>query len=323
MSTSSAILGTPELPPAQMHLVSPIKPVQGRVIESRRCTASTKAASFIRHVTIDVSHTPLAGNFLAGQSFGVLTPGLDSKGQPHKLRLYSIASPRQGEDGSGNVLATTVKRTIDEHHETHSLFLGICSNYLCDLREGEPVNVSGPNGKRFLLPSDPHSHEYVFFATGTGIAPFRGMLMELAAADYKGRALLVLGSAYATDIPYHAQLQALAAQYSWFTYQTAISRERQADGQGPLYVQDRLHNEASPAAEILASSRGLLYICGIAGMEISIFQKLALILSEAARSQYLALEFEANDPLANPLSWDRRMLNKQIKLTRRVFLEVY
>ena len=53
--------------------------------------------------------------------------------------------------------AANARRTIDEHWETHRLFLGVASNYLCDLKEGDKVTVTGPNGKRFVLPADPAS----------------------------------------------------------------------------------------------------------------------------------------------------------------------
>ena len=100
-----------------------------------------RSASFVRHVAIDVSGTALAGSFRVGQAFGVITPGEDQRGKPHAVRLYSLACPSQGEDGEGNVVSTTVKRVIDEYSpqkegdntEAHQLFLGVCSNYLCDL----------------------------------------------------------------------------------------------------------------------------------------------------------------------------------------------
>jgi len=116
--------GTPTLPEAKMHLVTPVQPGVGVVVSSERCTASSKSAGFIRHLVVDVSRTALAGNFLSGQSFGVIPPGVDANGRAHKLRLYSIASPTFGEDGQGRVLSTTVKRTIDEHHDTGKLFPG-------------------------------------------------------------------------------------------------------------------------------------------------------------------------------------------------------
>lgn len=303
----------------KMHLHSPADPGVGVVVSNERCTPR-KAAGFIRHVVIDVSKTRLAGNFRVGQSFGVLPPGLDAHGKPHKLRLYSIASPSAGEDGGGNVLATTVKRTIDEHWETGKLFLGLASNYLCDLEPGDEVRVTGPAGKRFTLPADPGSHDYLFFATGTGIAPFRGMAMELLAQNINSRVTLVMGSPYATDLPYHGELLKMKAEHPRFNYITALSREKQEDGHDPMYVQDRLGTHREELLATLESERTLVYICGIAGMELGIFRRLAELLPESSLEQYLRVEPAA---LADLPNWSRGMIHKQIKPTRRVFLEVY
>jgi ferredoxin--NADP+ reductase len=301
-----------------MHLVTPAAPAVATVVSTERCTAHKKAAGFVRHVALDVSGTALAGSFIAGQSFGVLPPGLDAMGKAHKLRLYSIASPSFGEDGLGNVLATTVKRTIDEHHETHKLFLGVCSNYLCDLHVGDKVQVTGPSGKRFVLPAAPHEHDYVFIATGTGIAPFRGMILELLKSAPASKIALLMGSPYATDLLYHQQLQELAAAHPTLRYITAISRERQADGGRPMYVHERVEDEGVRA--MLASPRTLVYVCGIAGMELGVLQKLATLLSASAREQYVTVDQET---LVGVQGWTRTMLHKQIGVTRRVFLEVY
>ena len=200
----------PTLPSVKMNLARAREPVVGRVTHNELCMHG-KSASFVKHLEIDVSGTVLAGNFAPGQSFGVITPGEDERGKPHKVRLYSIACPSWGEDGSGNVLSTTPKRLIDEHTpqrpgddpRDHRLFLGVCSNYLCDLNEGDEVLLTGPSGKRFLLPQSPHEHGYLFVATGTGIAPFRGMLMELLESPdgpCKSRIDLVMGVPYTSDL---------------------------------------------------------------------------------------------------------------------------
>jgi hypothetical protein len=34
---------------------------------------------------------------LEGQTIGIVPPGTDSQGRPHFVRLYSVASPRDGE----------------------------------------------------------------------------------------------------------------------------------------------------------------------------------------------------------------------------------
>jgi ferredoxin--NADP+ reductase len=324
MSTAvEGVIGVPEMREAKMHLASPAKPGVGRVVASERCTASTKSAGFVRHVSIDVSNTPLAGNFVSGQSFGVIPPGTDANGKPHKLRLYSIASPTRGEDGQGNVLATTVKRTIDEHHESHKLFLGVCSNYLCDLQVGEEVLVTGPNGKRFVLPVDPSAHDYLFIATGTGIAPFRGMTMDvLNSVAGSSKVMLAMGAPYASDLLYHQDLFGLAGTHANFTYVTALSREYGAGNEKPAYVHQRLAQMRDPLEVMLRSPRTLVYVCGIAGMEIGVLQTIASILPRDAAEQYLRVSGDGPG-FGDVSAWTRAMLQRHIQPTRRVFLEVY
>jgi len=308
----------PDLPAVSMHLHNPKAPGIARVVRTERCTAGRRSAGFVRHVELDVSNTELAGNFRAGQSFGVLPPGEDDKGRPYPLRLYSIASPTKGEDGKGNILATTVKRTIDEHWDTHELFLGVCSNYLCDLKEGDEVRVTGPNGKRFLLPERVDEHDYIFFATGTGIAPFRGMIHDLLDSGCESKIVLVMGSPYASDLLYHDELERLAEEHPGFTYLTAISREHSAEG-GRIYVQDRIRTHADLIAPILEDDRSLVYVCGIAGMELGIFRELHARLEPTKLERLLRVDPDVGDPAA----WDRKMVNRKLKATRRMFLEVY
>ncbi|MCC6677813.1 MAG: hypothetical protein IT436_11760 [Phycisphaerales bacterium] len=316
--------GEPVLPAVELNLHSPIDAGIGTVFSTHRCTASTKAAGFVRHVAIDVSSTRLAGRFRPGQSFGVLPPGVDEKGRPHALRLYSIASPSRGEDGQSKVLSTTVKRLIDEHHEDHSLFLGVASNYLCSLKPGDQVRITGPAGKRFLIPAAPDEHEYLFIATGTGIAPFRGMILDMLEGGPGLRSgapiTLIMGSPYATDLLYHKELQDLAAHHPNFRYLTALSRERQADGGAPMYVQDRLAHDRERLTPGLVAGKTLIYVCGIAGMELGVFQTLARLLPEGALDGYLAVDAEHRGKVDG---WDRKMVHRQLKPSRRVFLEVY
>jgi len=312
------------MPEVQMHLHRPGDGGVGVVTKNEICT-SKKAAGFVRHVEIDVSNTRLAGQFRSGQSFGVCPPGVDDKGRPHQQRLYSIASPSRGEDGQGNVLSTTVKRLIDEDWVTHRLYTGLASNYLCDLDVGDEIEVFGPNGKRFLLPTNQGDYDYLFIATGTGIAPFRGMLMDLYGHDvdeqsHPRSATLIMGTPYATDLMYHDQLTMLERENPGMTYLTAISRTRQADSDQGLYVQDRLRTHREQMVELLCRPTTLIYICGLIGMEMGIFQQMARILPEEALGQYLRIDDEIRGDVDG---WTRKMLHRKIKPTRRVFVEVY
>ena len=49
----------------------------------------------VRHVILDFGGAVFP--VLEGQSIGIVAPGADKDGKPHKIRLYSIASPREGE----------------------------------------------------------------------------------------------------------------------------------------------------------------------------------------------------------------------------------
>jgi ferredoxin--NADP+ reductase len=338
MSPPEPVPGLPILPEVKMNLHAVTSPGTGVVVSSSKCTASAKAAGFVRHVAIDVSGTQLASNFRSGQSFGVIPPGVDAKGLSHKLRLYSIASPSIGEDASkpGRILATTVKRLIDERNDggpdDHQLFLGVASNWLCDLKPGDTVPVTGPSGKRFILPADTTKHDYLFFATGTGIAPFRGMVHDLFAAQASNAAgtqsqiRLVMGSPYSTDLLYHEEFRSLERGHANFRYLPTLSREKnedQAATSGKLYVQDRVgkpNAHRDDLLRLLCSERMLIYICGIAGMELGIVQALAAGLPPEFLPHYLKADAEAMKDIGG---WTRRMLHKQVHVTKRVFLEVY
>ncbi|OAB62210.1 hypothetical protein AY599_25700 [Leptolyngbya valderiana BDU 20041] len=310
----------PELAPVKMHVAGPREPAVGIVTRNERCTAGRRAAGFVRHIEVDVSQTALAGTFVPGQSFGVHAPGTDDRGRPHALRLYSIASPSQGEDGAGGVIATTVKRLIDENAEGPGLHVGVTSNYLCDLRPGDELRLSGPNGKRFVLPARPDEHDYVFFATGTGIAPFRGMVLDLIKSAPQSRIALIMGAPYETDLLYDEMFADLAKKHERFTYLPTVSRHAHRDASPGCYVQDRLERDRGTLGELLCSERGLVYVCGLLGMDLGIVQGIAKSLPPEWVDRYLAIAPEVADDVD---SWTRKMVHRQVKPTRRMFLEVY
>lgn len=318
---------TPTLANVEMNLVRAREPVVGRVTYNELCMRG-KSASFVKHLEIDVTDTALAGNFAAGQSFGVVTPGIDDNGKPHKIRLYSIACPTWGEDGKGNVVSTTPKRLIDEHTPqrptddatNHRLFLGVCSNYLCDLKPGDEVRLTGPSGKRFLLPKSPDEHNYLFVATGTGIAPFRGMLMELLGSPRTSRSRidLVMGTPYRTDLLYDDYFQRMAATQENFHYHTALSREPTAQFERGVYVDQLIDTNMKTFHPVLSDQRTLIYICGLAGMQMGMYRLLG---RHQLTSGYLTMKDDLN---ATPVEdWSDTRIKRSIRPTGRCMLEVY
>ncbi len=260
-------------PDVAINLVKPKDPVEVRIVSTEIATAAP-SPNFIRHITFDVSGTPLEGNIRAGQSVGILAPGTDANGKPHALRLYSVASPTGGEHGDGKIYSTTVKRVIDEHWETQELFTGVASNHFCSLKAGSTVRMTGPSGKRFLLPEHPEQYNYVFFATGTGVAPFRGMLLDLEALGMPTDTVLVFGCAYRSDFLYADLFGRIELGHPNFRYLKAVSREAlRGDGSKP-YVQTLIEDEAALLQPILRRENTLIYVCGLKGMEDGIYRML-------------------------------------------------
>lgn len=165
----------------------------------------------VRHLKFDLSGGDL--HYLEGQSIGIIPPGENEKGKPHKLRLYSIASTRHGDDGNDKTVSLCVRELEYKHPETDETVYGVCSHYLCNLEPGDDVKITGPVGKEMLLPDDEHAN-IVMMATGTGIAPFRAFLWRMFKEQhedykFKGKAWLFFGIPYTANILYKEELEQL------------------------------------------------------------------------------------------------------------------
>jgi ferredoxin--NADP+ reductase len=304
------------VPDVALNIYKPKNPVEVKIVKSEIVTSSA-SPNFVRHVEFDVSGTELEGNVLPGQALGVLAEGEDERGRPHKVRLYSTSSPTGGEDGEGKIYSTTVKRVIDEHWDNHSLFTGVCSNYLCNLEVGDTLMMTGPSGRRFLLPEKKEDYNYVFLATGTGIAPFRGMIMDLINEKAPSEMALAFGCPYRTDLLYQKTFEAYDEANDNFHYLPFVSREDpRPDGTKP-YVQYSLLDRKELMMPILEKENTLIYVCGLKGMETGIFQ----ILGQLGLYDYIELKDELKD--VDPLDWTRDQVSKLVKPGNRMFLEVY
>ncbi len=302
------------LPEVELNINTPKNPTEATIVENYICTAES-SPNIVRHITFDISGTDLEGRFRVGQSIGVLPPGENEKGRPHKLRLYSVSSPSKGEGGERHLVSTTVKRAMDEVDGT--FYMGVCSNYLCNLKIGDKVKVTGPSGKRYLLPENVHDFNYVFFATGTGIAPFRGMIIELFEAGFKGDVALVFGCPYRTDVLYPKFFTEMAEENENFHYIKMISREDRREDGSKYYVQTAIDDEAKTLDPILSQENTLIYLCGMKGMESGIYHNLA----KKGYLDYLVLKGDLAERDPNEWSWEE--VKTQIKPGSRTFEEVY
>ncbi len=302
-----------KLPEVELNIYSPKDPVEVEVVENYIVTKES-SPNIVRHITFNIAGTDLENRVRVGQSIGILPPGKNEKGRPHKLRLYSVSSPTDGEHGKSNLISTTVKRTIDELG--NKLYLGVASNYLADLKPGVKVQMTGPSGRRFLLPENPHDFNYLFFATGTGIAPYRGMIQELFNEGFENDCVLVFGCPYRTDLLYADYFEKMDEEHENFHYLKSISREARRHDGSKFYVQTQLEEEKELLYPILAKDNTLIYICGMKGMETGIYKELV----KQNLEEYLQVKKELPENL-DDIPQDK--FKRFIKPSTRTFEEVY
>ncbi|AJE97124.1 benzoyl-CoA 2,3-epoxidase subunit BoxA [Pandoraea apista] len=248
-------------------------PIQATVVGNYRLT-DTSAESDIHHIVLDFGKQPFP--VLEGQSIGIIPPGTTADGRAHHARQYSIASPRDGERPGYNNLALTVKRVTKDHQE--QAVGGVCSNYLCDLKKGDVVNVMGPFGSTFLMPNHADSH-LLMICTGTGAAPMRAMTEYRRRRRMKGatgKLMLFFGARTQGELPYFGPLLNLPKDF--IDTNLAFSR---TPGQAKRYVQDAMRERAADVAALLRHEHTYIYVCGLKGMEDGVLQVLQTIAGEA------------------------------------------
>jgi benzoyl-CoA 2,3-dioxygenase component A len=214
------------------------------------------------HIVIDFGSMPFP--VLEGQSVAIVPPGVDASGKPHHARQYSIASPRNGERAGYNNVSLTVKRVIEDHEGKP--VQGVCSNYLCDVKVGDAIQVIGPFGSSFLMPNHPKSN-IVMICTGTGSAPMRGMTewrrrLRQTGKFEGGKLMLFFGARTQQELPYFGPLQKLPKDFIDINF--AFSR---TPGQPKRYVQDAMRDRAADLVALLKDPNTYFYVCGLKSME--------------------------------------------------------
>jgi len=238
-------------------LYSLTKPAAATCTGNYRLTAQD-AESDIHHIVLDFGTT--AFPVLEGQSLAVIVPAANG-GAPH-VRMYSIASPRNGERPGYNNVSLTVKRVTQDRGGNP--VRGVASNFLCDLKKGDKVQVAGPFGASFLMPNHPRAN-LIMICTGTGSAPMRAMTerrRRRMALREGGELLLFFGARTPEELPYFGPLTKLPQEL--IDVQLALSR---VPGRQREYVQDRMRACAGKVAHLLGSENTFVYLCGHKQME--------------------------------------------------------
>lgn len=266
---ATAGTGGPAAPPwsashPYVNLYSLARPAIATVSGNFRLAAEGASAD-IRHIVLDFGTT--AFPVLEGQTIGIVPPGADANGRPHHVRLYSVASPRDGERAHYNNVALTIKRVTADHEGRP--VAGVGSNYLCDLKLGDAVKVVGPYGTSFLMPNHPGS-SLMMICTGTGAAPMRAMTerrRRRIALKEGGELALFFGARVPAELPYFGPLMKLPKEF--IDTHLAFSR---VPGKPKQYVQDLLRERGDQVARLLQDENCYVYLCGLKGMEAGVIE---------------------------------------------------
>ncbi len=255
-----------------VNLYKPKAPFLGTVVENYSLVGEG-AIGRVNHITFDLKGGDPQLHYVEGQSIGIIPDGTDANGKPNKLRLYSIASTRHGDNLAGETVSLCVRQL--QYEKDGETINGVCSTFLCDIEPGAKVKITGPVGKEMLLPEDEEAN-VIMLATGTGIAPMRTYLRRMFEPaerekngwHFKGKAWLIMGVPTTANLLYDADFEHYQSQYpDQFRYTKAISREQQNAKGGRMYIQDRVSENAEEIFSWIENPKTHVYMCGLRGME--------------------------------------------------------
>jgi ferredoxin--NADP+ reductase len=277
-AAEKAAAAQPAAKPAVSHAAVPVNtykpkaPFIGTVVENYSLVGEG-AIGRVNHITFDLAGGDPLLQYVEGQSIGIIPEGSDANGKPHKLRLYSIASTRHGDNMAGHTVSLCVRQL--QYEKDGETINGVCSTYLCDIEPGAKVKITGPVGKEMLLPDDEEAN-VIMLATGTGIAPMRTYLRRMFEPaerekngwTFRGKAWLFMGAPKTPNLLYDADFEHYQSAFpDNFRYTKAISREQQNAKGGRMYIQDRVLEHADEIFAMIENPKTHVYMCGLKGME--------------------------------------------------------
>ena len=175
------------------------------------------------------------------------------------LKILNPISPRQYSIASSSMvneeeLHLTV--ALDTFKVEGKQKFGLCSRYLCEVREGEELSFTIKKNPHFYLPDS--AKDIIMIGPGTGIAPFRAFVAERSVTQAEGKNWLFFGDRKFTEnFLYQTEWQEHFAMGTLNKINLAWSR----DGKEKYYVQDEIRKEGKEFLQWLENG-AYLYVCG-------------------------------------------------------------
>ena len=141
---------------------------------------------------------------------------------------------------------------------------GICTTYVHKhLKEGDEVIVNGPYGEFFLRDTE---RDIICIAGGSGMAPLKSILLDMAEQGSKRKARYFFGARSARDLFLLEEMKELESRMHNFKFIPALSEPQPEDkwtGETGLItdVVRRMAENASEAEAYLCGSPGMIDAC--------------------------------------------------------------
>ena len=243
------------------------------VISSERIT--DESTTEVRHIILRVSDPTF--HYFVGQSIAVLVPGPHAFGNEYHTRLYSIASAREGEGDHMTDLSICVRRCSYIDDVSGERYPGVASNYLCDLRAGDRIQIAGPFGRQFYPPRDPNSN-ILMIGIGTGIAPFRAFVRHIYEehGHWQGKVRLFYGAKTGMDLLYMNNRNSdIASYYDKETFKAFEMLSARPSVDAPEEVERTLKDNADEVWSLLQDPKTYVYVSGLSRLEEQLDKVLA------------------------------------------------
>ncbi len=217
----------------------------------------------VRELVIEVKEKDFT--CAAGQSIGVLAPVHKGSREAFHLRWYSVADIAAKSKAGHPCFTICVRRRVYKDPDTGLIYRGLASNYLCDLKPGAPLNITGPHGIPFDIPSIPDP-TMILIGIGTGIAPFRAFVKHLhkSKPNWKGLIRLFYGTRNGLDILYtndpHEDVMQYFDQETFEAFKALCPPPNWAD---PIAWDMAYSERGEELLKMLESPKTFVYVAGL------------------------------------------------------------
>ena len=232
------------------------------LLRSERITPSESAAE-VRHLVLQLPVKRF--DYLEGQSIGVLAPGPHDFGSRRHLRLYSIANSRSGEAGRGSTISICVRRCFYIDEVSGERYPGKASNFLCDAQPGDPIQITGPYGSQFSIPTD-ESCNLLMVGAGTGIAPFRAFVKRIfeSRRRWTGKVRLFYGASSGMELLYMNDVNKdIALYYDQDTFRAFEALSPRPHLNEPPALDSVLADNAGEIWDMIQNTKTHVYLAGL------------------------------------------------------------